>query len=166
MKKWLKRVRGAVGMGLTWAAAWSVAGPVIMIVGAVVTGDRLVSSLVDLFFTFGMMGLVGGAAFSLVLGITEGRRRFDQMSLPRFAALGAVGGLLLSMLVFAGSGQVELDDLMIIGVILPLMGAGSAAGSLALARCADDRELLEAGEEAADVGLSEQQTRELLGRTG
>ena len=22
MKKWLKRIRGAVGMGLTWAAAW------------------------------------------------------------------------------------------------------------------------------------------------
>ena len=31
-----------------------------------------------------------------VLGLVEGRRRFDQMSLPRFAGWGAVGGLLLS----------------------------------------------------------------------
>ena len=23
MKRWLKRIRGALGMGVTWAAAWS-----------------------------------------------------------------------------------------------------------------------------------------------
>jgi hypothetical protein len=37
--------------------------------------------------------------------------------------------------------------------VVTLMGAGSAAGSLALARRAEDRELLEAGEEA--LGLTE-----------
>ena len=37
--------------------------------------------------------------------------------------------------------------------IMALLGAGSAAGSLALARRAEDRELLEAGEEA--LGLIE-----------
>ena len=45
---------------------------------------------------FAMLGFLGGAAFSGVLGMTEGRRRFDQMSLPRFAGWGAVGSLVLS----------------------------------------------------------------------
>ena len=47
-----------------------------------------------------------------------------------------------------------------------LLGAGSAAGSLALARSTDDRQLLEVGEDIADVGLTAEEARELLGRTG
>jgi hypothetical protein len=43
-----------------------------------------------------------------------------------------------------------------------LMGAGSAAGSLALARRADDRELLEHSADVADIGLTEEEKRELL----
>ncbi len=46
---------------------------------------------------------------------------------------------------------------------LTLLGAGSAAGSLALARKADDRELLDAGADVAEVGLTKEEKRELLG---
>jgi hypothetical protein len=42
------------------------------------------------------------------------------------------------------------------------MGAGSAAGALALARRADDRELLERGADVADIGLTKEEKRELL----
>jgi hypothetical protein len=72
-----------------------------------------------------------------------GRRRFDQMSLPRFAAWGAVGGILLSgiFVVAAGLGG---DGFLVLGPVFALSGAGSAAGSLALARMAEDRELLDA----------------------
>jgi hypothetical protein len=31
MKKWLRRLRGAIGMGLTWAAAWGGAGAIVML---------------------------------------------------------------------------------------------------------------------------------------
>ncbi len=79
------------------------------------------------------------------------------MSLPRFAAWGALGGLLLGVLaVFAGMlgpGLTLLDP--IIAGVTTLLGAGSAAGSLALARRADDQELLEGGEDIAEVGLTE-----------
>jgi hypothetical protein len=44
------------------------------------------------------------------------------------------------------------------------LGAGSAAGSLALARRADDSELLDAGADVAEVGLTKEETRRLLGR--
>ncbi len=47
-------------------------------------------------------------------------------------------------------------------LLLPLLGAGSAAGSLALARRADDREVLDAGADVADIGLTEEEKRELL----
>ena len=48
--------------------------------------------------------------------------------------------------------------------VLALMGAGSAAGSLVLARRAQDRALLDAGEETADIGLTEEETHQLLGK--
>lgn len=44
--------------------------------------------------------------------------------------------------------------------------AGSAAGSLALARMADDRELLDAGADVGEAGLTEDEARELLGGGG
>ena len=150
MKNWLKRIRGVIGMGLTWAAAWGGVGPII---GSVVISGSTLSDAALLLFEFGVMGFLGGATFSVVLGIVEGRRRFDQMSLPRFAAWGALGGLLLSMFVFAA--ELGQTDLIILSVVLPLLGAGSAAGSLALARRADDRELLEHGADVADVWIDE-----------
>ncbi len=59
-----------------------------------------------------------------------------------------------------------LWNLVVLGPIFALGGAGSAAGSLALARRAGDRELLEASEDVAEVGLSEGEARELLGGGG
>ena len=139
MKKWLQRIRGALGMGLTWAVGWFGVGAIVGLVGNYGLFGLAFSAAI-----FAVMGFVGGAAFSVVLGIAEGRRRFDQMSLWRFAAWGAVGGLLLY--VPMGEGALTVG-------IVTLLGAGSAAGSLALARRAEDRELLEAGEEA--LGLTE-----------
>ena len=101
-----------------------------------------------------LAGFMGGAAFSVVLGLAEGRRRFDQMSLPRFAAWGALGGLLLSVFMLSTGSAFTLVNVVVFSVVT-LLAAGSAAGSLALARKADDRELLDAGEEA--LGLTEGQ---------
>ena len=85
------------------------------------------------------------------------------MALPRFAVWGGVGGFLLSMLWVYGAGPAPtLGEIVGTGVLMALMGAGSAAGSLALARRADDRELLDAGADVADIGLTEEEKRELL----
>ncbi len=154
MRKWLKRIRGAVGLGLVWAVAWSgvgaILGLVVGVFGAPV--DGLATVVFGAFSTFATMGFVGGVAFSTVLVIAEGRRRFDEMSLPRFAAWGAVGGLLLAALMFTVGWGSTPGDVIFMG-IMPLLGARSAARSLALARRAEDRELLESGEEA--LGLTE-----------
>ena len=164
MNKWLQRIRGAVGMGLTWAVAWSGVGGIYGLAMAFVfdVGDPVkLAATVALYFA--AYGFVGGSAFSVVLGIAESRRRFDQMSLPRFAAWGAAGGLLLSAFLMVTDGTlVWLADATTIGV-MTMIGAGSAAGSLALARRADDRELFDAGADVAEVGLTKEERRELLG---
>ncbi len=162
MKKWLRRIRGAFGMGLAWAAVWAVVGALTGLVGGVL-GISSAIAVLELAAAFEIMGFIGGAAFSVVLGIAEGRRRFDEMSLPRFAGWGAVGGLLIMAPVLAVSASaVTLPFVLVAGVVGALMGACSAAGSLALARRADDRELLEHGADVADIGLTEEEKRELL----
>ena len=168
MKNWLRRIRGAVGTGLTWAAGWAVAGVLIGV------SSKLLPFLPwDLFFevfdaplpAFAIPGFFGGVFFSMVLGIAGRRRRFRELSLPRFAAWGAVGGLLLTLFPFAlvavglasreGS---EIGAWRIIATMGPpfiLLSALSASGSLMLARRAENRELLGASEDEAEVGQAE-----------
>ena len=57
---------------------------------------------------FGVLGFVGGGLFSTVLVIADGRRRFDQLATPRFAALGTVGGVALGAAVGVIGGFVTL----------------------------------------------------------
>lgn len=175
MNNWLKRIRGAVGMGLTWAASWSVVGAVVAVLPWMTPpGSPMgVTWVVGFAAQFAALGFVGGAAFSVALGVMEGRRRFDQMSLPRFAVWGGLGGLMM----WAARGTLGwsvMDFLWSVGLpglnwgyavsggTIVLLGAGCAAGTLALARRADDQDWLEAGEEVAEVGLTEEEVRELL----
>src|SRR3989337_2462297 len=128
MKKWLRRIRAAIGIGLTGAIAWFGAGMILLRVVGFGAAD------VPFPLFFALLGFLAGVTFSGVLGIVEGRRRFDQMSLPRFAAWGGVGGLLLSVVLAAALGW---DAFLVLGPIFALSGAGCAAGSLALARMAE-----------------------------
>jgi hypothetical protein len=169
MRKWLRRIRGAVGMGLTWAAGWAPLGAILGLFnfasGAAAFGSGP-AWLAATSALFAAAGFVCGVTFSTALGITEGRRRFDQMSIPRFAGLGAVGGLLVGGLLVTLSvslgGTPGLVDLFVNMGIVGLLGAGSSAGSLALARRAEGRELLETGEDLADAGLTEGEPQVLL----
>ena len=144
MKKWLRRIRAAVGIGLTWAAAWFGAGMVLLLVVGVGAAD------VPFPLFFGLLGFLAGAMFSGVLGMLAGRRKLDQMSLPRVAGAGALGGLLLSGIVRLAAGADA--EFVVLGPVFALAGAISAAGTLALARKAEKRELLDRN-----------QSRELLG---
>jgi MFS family permease len=133
-------------MGLTWGAGWS---PVGAIVGFIVAGlfgapaGPIVATWIGM---FAVLGFLGGTSFSTVLRLAEGRRRFNELSLPRFTAWGAVGGLLLGgFAVFIGllGPGLSILDAVIVGTAT-LLGAGSAAGTLALARKSDEPDLLSA----------------------
>ena len=160
MRTLFRRIRGAIGMGLTWAAAWFGLWASVGLVSVILNRSGVLAGLIDTIM-FPVGGFIAGTTFSVILGITERRRRFDEVSVPRFAAWGALGGLLLFGL--AGGAGVGLYQIVVNGSIMAILCAGSAAGSLLLARRADDRELLETGEEAAAVGLTEEERRDLLG---
>lgn len=163
MKTWLRRIRGAIGMGVIWAAAWSGVGMILALGFLLITGSRPDPPFPLL---FGAFGFVAGVIFSGLLGVVEGRRRFDQMSLPRFAAWGAIGGLLLSatfvLAVSLAGDPAFIWNLVVVGPVFALAAAGSAAGSLALARKARDRELPETTRDVTAVGLSEGDARKVL----
>jgi len=166
MKNWLRRLRGAVGMGLTWAAGWAIVGLLIGVTSILLPGLPW-----DSFFEFfdaplpalAVPGFVGGALFSIVLGVAARRRRFDELSLPRFAAWGALGGFLLSLvpatMVAVGLATLNRPDTglwqitAVIAVPFTLLSAASAAGSLLLARKAEKRESLASSEEGEAQGL-------------
>lgn len=129
MSSLLRAVRGAIGMGLTWALGWVGAGMVLRLFIGSGTGD------VPIPIVFGMFGFVSGVTFSGILKLAAGRRRFDELSLGRFAAGGAAGGLLLSGVLAATAGPAG-DPLWLVPA-LALAGAASAAGTLSLARKAE-----------------------------
>lgn len=143
MSGWLRRIRGAIGMGVTWGVAWLAAGLVLL----VIVGPNAADVPFPLFF--GLLGFLAGLLFSGVLGLVERRRSFEEMSLPRFAGWGAVGGFLLSVALSAGLGW---DALPLLGSIFAVSGAACAAGSLALARKAEGGGWLTPGADATELG--------------
>jgi hypothetical protein len=113
-------------------------------------------------------GFFGGVLFSVVLGIAGRGRRLDELSLPRFAAWGAVGGVLLGLvpaaMVTVGLASVAAGRSLwgltaVIIAPLALLSAASAAVSLMVARKAEDREL----SEGRDSGLVEGESQKLIG---
>src|SRR6266850_1951799 len=102
MKQWGRRIRGAIGMGLAWAAAGFGAGFVLA---------RLSSFNPDLPFglLFGPLGFLSGIIFSVGAGLR---------------------------------GASMWGDFLLFGPALAMGGAVCAAGSLALARRAERRELI------------------------
>lgn len=134
MNTWRRRIRNAIGMGLTWGGTWLGAGLVLLLT---VGGADVPFPLL-----WGLLGFLAGVAFSGVLGIVEGGHTVDQLSLLRVAGWGAVAGLLLAVLfvVTVALGGDDTLDLLVVGPVLALAGALSAAGSLAIARRASVRE--------------------------
>lgn len=160
MKNWARRIRGAIGMGLTWAAAWFGAGIVLA---------RVPGFDSDLPFAllFAPLGLVTGIIFSGILVAVERGRVLDRMSLPRFAGWGAVGGLLLSAIFVAAAalrGASLWGEFLVFGPALTTASAVCAAGSLAMARRGERRELPGPTGDPAEAERSEDEKRGLLGR--
>jgi len=151
MRKWLRRIRGAIGMGFTWGAAWAGAGMVL----AALTGFKADAPFP---LIFGVLGFFAGVIFSAFLALTEGRRRFDEMSLPRFAGWGATGGLLLSA-VFAKAASLDWRDVLAIAPTFAIACAVCASGSLALARGAIRRELPDIRGDTAAAELMDHENR-------
>jgi hypothetical protein len=147
MNKWLRWTRAAFGMGLAWAFGWGFVGGLIELASNL--GIHLPwFSLIDMWpQTLAIPGFVGGAIFSVVLRIAAGSRRFEELSVPKFGAWGALAGALLGgLLVAVFGGSVGIAAVVI--SVTTLLGAISGSGTLAIARMAEQREQLGAGSDA------------------
>lgn len=150
MHRWLRRIRGAVVLGLTWAVVWAVAA---VLVGTIVDPD---DSMDEMWVAVGAYpGFLGGVVFATVLGMAAGHRRFDELSLARVGLWGAGAGLVVGTLPFVlgeptSAVPVWLLALVVTGSTTLLSGA-SAMASLALARRAERGAMLAVGGEPGDV---------------
>lgn len=118
-----RRIGEGIGTVLAWGAAWFVAGIVVA---------RVPGFDSDLPFAllFAPFGLVTGIIFYGILLAAGDRRRSDRMALARFAAWGAVSGLLPAVVVTALRGG--RFEVLVFGPVLALAGAVCAGGSLAV----------------------------------
>ena len=141
-------------MGVAWGIAWGAVGSI---------PRWLFGFNPDAPFPiiFGLLGFIAGIIFFALLMLTEGRRNFDQLTLPRFAAWGAVGGVLLSA-IFTRIASLGAGDVLVIAPIFAVACAACASGSLALARRAAKLELPDGRGDAA--AISEYEKRKLPGR--
>ena len=161
MKGWLRRLRGALGMGFTWAVVWAISGLLIG-VASIILPALPWSTFFDVFDAplpaLAVPGFVAGVFFSAVLGIAGRRRRFSELSLSRFAGWGALGGLLLTLFPFAlvavglasreGSDTSTSQILAVITPLFVLLSALSASVTLIIARAAERRGERETSEAA------------------
>lgn len=133
MKRIVRRLRGALGLGLLWAIAGALVGGVIEGVLNILPGPDLLLG-VDIWpAALAIPGFFAGIAFSAVLWAVEGRRSFEALRLPRIALWGALGGLVLGTVVGLPA---------VVIAALSVTSGASAAGSLALARRAQRQDLI------------------------
>lgn len=146
MTGWMRRIRGALGMGVTWAFAWAAGGILIGLASLIFPLDWFFRVFDAPLPALAIPGFFAGAFFSIVLGIAGRNKRFSELSMPRFVAWGALGGVMLTLfpplLVAIGLATPAADGrlwtgLAIVAAPFILLSAGCAAATLAIARRAE-----------------------------
>ena len=95
MPRWLRVIRGMIGMGLTFSVGVGVVASMLAVLPWLLLGGDLGREMIQMVIKSSIWAFPIGVAFSGVMAITARRRPFDKLSLPHFAALGAGAGLLL-----------------------------------------------------------------------
>lgn len=166
MWKWFQRLRGALGTGITWAVAWAPIGAITGWFAAMALGLPVAVVEVNYALVFGALGFVGGTVFAMLLAAAEGRRSFAELSLPRFAACGAGGGMVLGA--FAVGISLLGAGLTVLGATVTaactLLGAASAATTLTIARAGQRAPAHPSPATVARAGLSTAHAAPLLGK--
>lgn len=122
-------------MGATFSAAVGAIGAVLGGVGLLVSGGDGARELARIVTAAMVWAFPVGVAFSGMLSLTARGRSFEKLSVLRFMALGAGGGVLLfGLLALNAYDAWSLRDALGNLAIFVVMGSGSATGALLLAR--------------------------------
>ena len=135
MKQFIRRIRGLLGTGLTWAVGWAALWGTPVLIAA---GFGAFEGLTAGMFLFGALfvggcGFLTGTAFGMILSAFERKKKLEGLSLKRIALMGGLVGAL------GGSALVAVFGvtLWIPIVILTVTGVGFASGTVALAKRSD-----------------------------
>ena len=147
--RWGRIVRGMIGTGLTFAVG---VGGVATLVGtiAVLIGGGSFREVFRIAGRLSVAAFLLGIGFSAILAITSRSGRLVNLSISRFASLGAgVGLIYFGLISINGIGKWTLGTAIANFVLLTGLGAGSAAATLFMAR--RGRKELEAGQELSPL---------------
>ncbi len=144
MNRIVRRLRGLLGVGVTWGALWSVIGAGVGLVLGIVAPEMW--GWTDRFFEWtigmGLYGLVSGVGFGSLLALREGRRTMFEVSLRRTAIWGVMGSAAVPLL-FGALGAFEAGTTIaeVLGAILvtAVLGGTFAPAAIAIARRAELR---------------------------
>ena len=152
MPRWLRVIRGMIGMGLTFSAGVGVVASMIAVLPVLLLGGDAGREMMWMVIASSVWAFPIGVAFSGVMAITARGRLFDKLSLPHFAALGAGAGLLLfGVLALNAWDSWSVSDAIANATIFVLLGGGSATAALVLARRAGPA--LKSGDESSSLGV-------------
>jgi hypothetical protein len=127
MKKLLRWLRGAFGIGVTWAVLWIVIGALLFLVirifrpESIGFGEGPAKALAIL----ALVGLLSGLGFAGFLSVAERRRTLRELSLVRVGLWGLLGSAAIPLLMGTDGSM---------GWLTGALGAVFATGSVALAR--------------------------------
>ena len=133
MDQLFRRVRGIVGTGLTWGAAFGAFFGVLAFVVSIVDPASIDPGEAPLQFAKlgAMAGIISGATFGLLFSFGEARRKLLELSPARAAIWGAMGSATIPLL---------SSNLSQVIVFCPV-GAAVAAATVAIARRAEQSAL-------------------------
>lgn len=136
-------IGGVVTLSLFWMLVWAAPGMVIEAIDNIAPGAHGFTRQIDMWpQTLGLPGFIGGVGFSVLLLVTEGRRRFAELSVARSGAWGAVAGLLVWALVVWVMDTGLSDPWQLptaLAAVATVLGAASGVGSPLLFRYAAQR---------------------------
>ena len=126
----LKKLRGAVGLAVTWGALWAAIFAAIVTVVGFIDPDSIDPGEVPVRVAMigAVYGLVSGAVVALLFAVAERRKTIRDLSLGRAALWGAIGTAVFPLFT-------QVSDSMVL--ILCPIGAALAAGSVAIAKRAE-----------------------------
>ncbi len=144
MNRLVRRLRGLLGVGVTWGTLWSVIGAGIGLVVGVISPEvwENTNPIIEWAVGMGLYGFVSGIGFGSLLSLREGRKTILDISLRRAAVLGVVGAAAVPLL-FGSLGTFEAGTtaVEVLGAILVtgVLGGTFAPASIAVARRAELR---------------------------